>query len=126
MAMYCFFVGEELNVWKVCDIPAAAASSLEMGTESLIQVPHQVAFSGLKSSILEHVNEPVWASKDLPRSHAGPVGPVGPVFLSSSPPIMRATAPTEDDIIIKTTTPIMAAWDIYSNLTFFLSTYSKR
>jgi hypothetical protein len=31
----------------------------------------------------------------------------------SSPPIMRIATLDEDDIIIKTTTPIMAAWDIF-------------
>jgi hypothetical protein len=120
--MYFFSVGEELKVWKVCDIPAAVASSLEIGTEELIQVPHQVAFSGLKSSILEHVNEPVWESKDLSLSHGGAAGP-GPVDEgpgdeedgeeSSSPPIMSMAAELEEQHVIKPSRPIMATWDIF-------------
>src|SRR6056300_1521084 len=107
MAMYCFFVGEELNVWKVCDIPAAVASSLEMGTLLLIQVPHQVAFSGLKSSILEHVNEPVWASKDLPRSHGGGAGSEAGAGSDEPPPPIMSIADELDEHIIRTTTPSM-------------------
>jgi hypothetical protein len=112
--MYFFSVGEEVKVWKVCDIPAAVASSLEIGTEELIQVPHQVAFSGLKSSILEHVNEPVWESKDLSLSQGGAAGP-GPVDerVSSSPPIMSMAAELEEQHVIKPSRPIMATWDIF-------------
>jgi len=49
---------------------------------------------------------------------AGPVdeGPV--VEVSSSPPTM-STADDEEQHIIKPSIPMMAAWDIYSNLTFF-------
>jgi hypothetical protein len=59
IAMYFFSVGLELSSWKVCEYPCVVASSLDTGTELLIQVPHQVAPSGLKSSRLSHVNVPV-------------------------------------------------------------------
>ena len=57
--MYFLLVAVELNSWKECDIPAAVASVLEIGTLLLIHVPHHVAASGLKSSILSHATVPV-------------------------------------------------------------------
>jgi hypothetical protein len=55
----------------------------------------------------------------------GPGDLDGPGELDSSPPIIKKAAPAEDDIINKTTTPSMAVWDIYSNLTFFCVTTVK-
>jgi hypothetical protein len=123
--MYFLLVAVELNSWKVCDIPPfGVGSSLEMGTLLLIQVPHQVAAVGLKSSILSHATVPVWVSKVWSGLQAGPEGPaevvVVVVGVSSSPPIIMTAARDEEHTTIRPTpATAMAAIVFYYTSRFF-------